>query len=89
MMLLGAVAANGTSAIHGARYLVYTIALTEHNDDDNDDDNDNENDNYLKVFPLAWTRTVSPGLSPTTSSLDHIIRIQSKHIRPPSTTKVS
>lgn len=86
MMLLGTVAANGSSAIHGARYLVYTIALTEH---DNDDDNDNENDNYLKVFPLAWTRTVSPGLGPTTSSLDHIIRIQSKHTRPPSTTKVS
>lgn len=86
MMLLGTVAANGSSAIHGARYLVYTIALAER---DNDDDNDNENDNYLKVSPLAWTRTASPGLSPNTSSLDHIIRIKSKHTRPPSTTKVS
>lgn len=86
MMLLGTVAANGSSAIHGARYLVYTIALTEH---DNDDDNDNENDNYLKVFPLHGQGLFSPDLGPTTSSLDHMMGIKSKHARPPSTTKVS
>lgn len=45
------VAAKVSRTVHRSRYLVYTIALSEHDCDDDDDDDDG--DDYSKVYPRA------------------------------------